>query len=123
MDRVQIGMIALAVMLLVFWFTTLPESPTPEPGAPIAEPRERPTEAPPISPLVERGAPPIPGGADDESRQEPVMRATLENDAMRLVVSSLGGRLESVQLKAYPARLGAVEEPVELVTFPTRGIP
>ena len=38
MDRVQMGMIALAVLLLVFWFTTLPESPTPEPGTPIAEP-------------------------------------------------------------------------------------
>jgi hypothetical protein len=27
MDRIQIGMIALAVLILVFWFSTLPESP------------------------------------------------------------------------------------------------
>ncbi|MEE8558166.1 MAG: membrane protein insertase YidC [Myxococcota bacterium] len=121
MDRVQMGTIALAVLLLVFWFTTLPESQSPEPGTPIAEPIERPREAPPIAPLVERGALPVPERADDQSRQEPVTRATLENDALRLVVSSLGGRLESIQLKAYPARLGAVEEPVELVTLPTRG--
>jgi YidC/Oxa1 family membrane protein insertase len=47
--------------------------------------------------------------------------AVLENDAVRLRVSSLGGRLESIQLKRYRAEIAPESGPVELVTIPSRG--
>jgi YidC/Oxa1 family membrane protein insertase len=45
----------------------------------------------------------------------------IENDAVRLVVSSAGGRLESIQLKQFKAELARDSGPVELVTVFARG--
>ena len=124
MDRIQIGTIALAVLMLVFWFSTLPDTPLPassppEYGAPAPSPEipQTATEAPAPAPVLTQAS------DEDLLRQDTqvrVERLQLENDAMRLTVSSLGARLESIQLKRYPARLGS-DEPVELVTAPSRG--
>ncbi len=126
MDRVQIAAIAVAVLIIGYWFVTMPSPGERGAGAPApartAEPAQRPEDvAPPSVP----GAPPpaarapiTPSPVIDLTR---TMGVTLENDAMQVEVSPLGGRLRSVRLKRYVDRLGAGAEPVELVTTPERG--
>ncbi len=126
MDRVQIAAIAVAVLIIGYWFATMPapreraaDAPAP-PGT--AEPAQRPEDvappsAPGATPLSAR-APATPSPEVDLTRTTGV---TLENDAMQLELSPLGGRLRSVRLKRYADRLGARAEPVELVTTPERG--
>jgi YidC/Oxa1 family membrane protein insertase len=125
MDRIQIGMIALAVLILVFWFSTLPESPErPPPTAGMELPVPTTEATPGRLGKPSRAGELTQSPRDDESRQKlihPLTRTLLENDALRLVVSSVGGRLESVQLKKYPARLGEDAGSVELVTLESRG--
>ena len=124
MDRVQIGAIALAIGLLIFWFIAMGRQAPPS----------RVTEAPeieapglPAPEVAQQAEPPIPPqlkpGFDDAPRYDAVgaSKAVLENDAVRLTVSSIGGRLERVELKDFRARLGRDSGPVELVTSAARG--
>jgi YidC/Oxa1 family membrane protein insertase len=114
MDRVQFGAIAAAILLLVLWFWTLPKPDgRPVPGEP------RPVEQQPVRAIETPSPLPPP---DDAARHFEATQAVLENDAVRLEVSSLGGRIESVQLKQYRARIGSDSGPVELVTLPSRGL-
>ena len=119
-DRLQIGAIALAVALLAASFLFGPSAPPLEPereAAPLAE--RAPTPAPESpTPLA-----PAPVLRDDASPAVVTQRQTrvLENDAIRVVVSNIGGRLESVQLKHYRDRVGSGAGLVELVTDPARG--
>ncbi len=122
MDRVQIGAIGLAVALLIFWVMTQSRAPT----RPVDQERPAAREAP--TPEAILPAEPLPAASavlpqDDAPRYKPLegTRATLENDAVRLVVSSVGGRLESIQLKHFRAALDRDSGPVELATVSTRG--
>jgi YidC/Oxa1 family membrane protein insertase len=123
MDRIQIGAIGLAVLMLVLWFSFLPQQPPetapPPPSAPPAAERRGPEELlDDASETVRQSdAPEAPAPADAVTAE----RITIENDALQLVVSALGGRIESIRLKQYPDRIGEGSAPVELVTSPARG--
>ena len=130
MDRVQIAIIAAAAALLVFWFATLPDAPTSPPAERTTAQREVPL--PP-------GLPPGPGLDPSVMTQTPQLDAErheltqafrkevaakpirLENNAMRLDVSPIGGRFERILLKRFRDRVGADSEEVELVTSAGRG--
>ncbi len=121
MDRVQIGAIGLAILLLVYWFAVVPR-PTSGPSPPPADPAEVSKPYEPRFPTIE----PEPARGDTarhEPRYDPkkITRAKLENDAVRLEISSLGARLESVKLKQFPAEITEGSGPVELVTLAQRG--
>ncbi len=120
MDRLQIGAIALAVALLAASFMFGSSAPPPEPErgpAPLAERAPMPAAGSP-TPVA-----PAPALRDDARTTVITQSQTrvLDNDALRVVVSNIGGRLESVQLKHYRDRVGSGAGPVELVTDPARG--
>jgi YidC/Oxa1 family membrane protein insertase len=116
-DRVQIAAIAAAVALLVASFLFAPAPPPA--GVPAVEP-ESSAELPATAPAGQGQAePPVPvERALDEVKAKIV---TLENDAVRVSVSSLGGRLERVELLKYRATVERDSGPVELVTSEPRG--
>ena len=122
-DPVQIAIIAAAVALMAVWWVLLPPpGQAPPPGAPA------PQAAAPEFPV-----PPAPTGAPDPGRAmtQPapsttgapveVVRHTLANDALRVVASNRGGRIESIELLQYDDRVGEGSGPVQLVTAPDRG--
>lgn len=117
MDRVQIAAIAVAVALMVASFLFAPAPPPADLSA--VEPKSA-AEVPPTAPTSEgQAAPPAPvEQALDEVKAKTV---TLENDAVRVSVSNLGGRLEGVQLLKYRATVEKDSGPVELVTSEPRG--
>ncbi len=124
-DRLQIGAIALAVGLILLSFlfgrgtSSPPSGSTAPPGSAPAAPARAttPIETVPATPLAASEP------RDDAKKNAMTQRQerVLENDALRIVVSSLGGRLESIQLKDYDDRVGGGGGPVELVTDPSRG--
>lgn len=119
-DRLQIGAIALAVALLAASFLFGSSAPPPQPereGAPLAERAQAPA---PSSPMPVAPGPTL---RDDAPLTVITQHQTrvIENDAIRVVVSNIGGRLESIQLKHYRDRIGSGAGPVELVTDPARG--
>ena len=106
MDRLQIGAIALAVALLAASFMFGSSAPPPEPErgpAPLAERAPMPAAGSP-TPVA-----PAPALRDDARTTVITQSQTrvLDNDALRVVVSNIGGRLESVQLKHYRDRVGS----------------
>ncbi len=123
MDRVQIAAIALAVGLFAIWMIWMP---APAPSAPSAE---KPPVAGSASGTEQAlGDPLIPGTARLEPRIDAPdgpsateASVTLENDAIRLRVTSTG-RIQSAQLLRFADRVGAGAGPVELSTAPTRGL-
>lgn len=122
MDRVQLAAIVLGIVILLYWFATVPSRP-PAPAPSVTESRA--DHPPPAAPGTPSLAPTLP---DDAAPQvAPVLALTqspwtvLENDAVRIEVSHLGGRLRSIQLKQYRASLEPDAGPVELVTVPERG--
>lgn len=117
MDRVQIAAIAVAVALMVASFLFAP-APPPADLAPV-EP-EASAELPPTAPLSEGQAEP-PAAAERASDEQKAQTVTLENDAVRIGVSNLGGRLEQVELLRYRATVAKDSGPVELVTSEQRG--
>ncbi len=125
MDRLQIGAIALAVGLIALSF--LFGGGTPSPPSPSAPPTAVAPEAlgPAATPIETIPATPLAGSKprdDAETRSFPLRQTRiLENDALRVVVSNVGGRLESIQLKDYDDRVGGGGGPVELVTDQSRG--
>jgi YidC/Oxa1 family membrane protein insertase len=112
MDRVQIAALVFAVVAFALYYATLP-APTPREAPPPRAP-ESVVEVPPGEPV----APP-----DDAGHPVMTQRQTveLENDAVRLRVSSKGGRLEAIQLLGFPDRKRGMAGPVELVTSDGRG--
>ncbi len=129
MDRVQIAIIAVAAGLLLIWFVTLPDAgirpsePAPPEPAPRAE-APLPSGLPPSAARSELG----PGATSQAmSRQEMTQSAVelesivLENDAVRMRVSPLGGRVEEIGLKRFRDRVGPESGEVELVTSGERG--
>ena len=117
MDRVQLAAIVLGIVILLYWFATVPSRP-PAPAPSVTESRA--DHPPPAAPGTPSLAPTLP---DDAAPQvAPVLALTqspwtvLENDAVRIEVSHLGGRLRSIQLKQYRASLEPDAGPVELVT-------
>ena len=125
MDRLQIGAIALAIGLIVLSFMFGGGS-SPPLGQPTPAPAAAP-EAPgsPATPMEMIPATPLAASEPRDDVEGGILtrRQTrvLENDALRVVVSNVGGRLESVQLKDYNDRVGGGGGPVELVTDPSRG--
>ncbi len=123
MDRVQLIAIALGIGILVYWFTTVPPSRAPQPEPSVTQQGEaRPPPAAPGTPVI---APmtqpqltsPIPPSIS-LTQFETVI---LENDAVRLEISTRGARLRSAQLKHYRSALEESAGPVDLVTVPERG--
>ena len=131
-DPVQIAAIALAVGLIIasFWLGAGPS----EPPAPESLPRAEAPLAPPPPPAPGEVRPPAatvpePARAEridpGEPAESPVPTQAesvmLENDAVRLLVSSAGARVQSIQLLQYPDRIGEDSRPVELVTTGNAG--
>lgn len=126
MDKLQIAAIALAVVLVVIAFISgsgSRSSPSHEASRAASQPAQQ--EAAPAQPALP-AVQPVPmtrreeseGAAIDMTQREV---RVIENDAIRVRVSNRGGRLESIQLKAYADRVGPGAGPVELVTDPARG--
>lgn len=118
MDRLQIAAIALAVTLMAASYLFTPPAP------PAEETRPRPTvpaEQPPPAPEPPGFESGEPEAAESAPRARPSETVTLENDAVRIGVSNLGGRLDRVELLSYRATVDANSGPVELVTTEPRG--
>jgi len=116
-DRLQITAIALAISLIAVSYLFRP-TPPPEPApAPPEAAAEAPpqTDAPPSAPTE-----PIPAATSVPEAPD-AERVTMENDAVRLRVSSLGGRVDRVELLKYTATVEPSSGPVELVTTESRG--
>lgn len=119
MDRLQIIAIALAISLVaVSYLYRPPAAPTPEaPTVPAAGAADAPP-SPPAPPMTqdELAAPesPAPNAPDAKF-------VTLENDAIRIRVSNLGGRIDQAQLLGFRATVAKDSGPVELVTNENRG--
>ena len=136
MDRVQILLLAAGIGLLLFSWQFLGPPPAPPAPAPIEL-----SEAERAHQAVERGLAPStqpiqPGQASGRngSPQPPATarapRAVersrvdltqgesivLENDVLRLEMSSLGGRFRSIELLGFNDRAGLSPQPVQLVT-------
>ncbi len=124
MDRLQIAAIAVAVGLIALSFLFGGRSPAP-PSQTGSSPTAPPPAAGPQAPLETIAASPLEAaeGRDDAAGESLTQRQNrvLENDALRIVVSNVGGRLVSVQLKDYADRVGGGGGPVELVTDPSLG--
>ncbi len=123
MDRVQLIAIALGIGLLVYWFTTVPSPQAPRPQPSVVQQNEpRPPPGAPGTPVLvpmtqsETASLPPPAAS-----LESFDSITLENDALRVEISTRGGRLRSVQLKHYRSALDESSGPLELVTVPERG--
>ena len=127
MDRIQILAVAIAVGLIAISLLyrgaeSPPAAPAPGPPASSAPP-------PGTPPLI----PPVPGAEAPALAVAPEVVVPLEvagrdrrsfelaNDVLRVRVSNIGGRLESIELPDYAGQLGTDAGPVELVTDPLRG--
>jgi YidC/Oxa1 family membrane protein insertase len=113
-DRVQLAAIALAVAMIAVWIAISgpgPGSPPPAETQRVEESRQSPQPKPGSTVVddAERHSTPPPGGDQDAL-------TSLENDSVVLQVSSRGGRLASIRLKQFAARVGPDSPPVELVT-------
>jgi len=112
-DRVQIGAVALAVVAFGLYFATLPPSRSERQPGGSSSPPER---------VLDAAQEPDRNVAPPES--EPLAQAErtwLENDAVRIWVSAVG-RLESIELPAFPDRKGSDARPVQLVSDASRGV-
>ena len=113
MDSIQLAAIALAVLLIALpYFFHHEEPQRPQSAAPTAV--EQPVA--PVMPQQAQETAPTPAAS-----AKPAEVVTLENDALRIRVSSLGARLESIELLQYRATVAPDSPPVQLVTVPTRG--
>jgi YidC/Oxa1 family membrane protein insertase len=114
MDRVQIAAIALAVVAFALYYATIP-APRPDP-APAAESGAqavpKPRNPPSAPPQVDAHLPSV-------MRERQLVE--LRNDAVRMLVSDLAGRVEEIELLGFDDRKGERAGPVELVTDPKRG--
>jgi YidC/Oxa1 family membrane protein insertase len=114
-DRIQILAVVLAVIAFGLSYALRPPPKEAMPPAAAEEQVVRPPEP--------AALPAEPWG--DARQDTPMTRATtfdLENDALRVSVSSAAGRVMSVTLVGYPARKGDESKgPVQLVSDADRG--
>ena len=127
-DPVQIALIALGIAILVFWATTQRPSPreSPPAGAPPAEawqPAAERETAPRTAeaPSVPAEVPPLTAPAPSERVTIPRQKIEIHNDAVRLQVSNVGGRVEGIEVLGYADRIGEASQPVQLVTEQQQG--
>ncbi len=118
MDRLQIVAIAAAIALLAVSYLFRP------PPAPVDAASSEPEGAAEAAPTA--AAPPATRMEDAPPAQPPSSAAeatdvTLVNDAVRIRVSNLGGRLDRVELLNYRATVAPDSGPVQLVTADARG--
>ncbi len=118
MDRLQIVAIALAISLIAVSYLFRPPPP-PEPEAPVTA--EAPADAPPETPELLSTPEAIGSSLTAEAPAAQAARVTLENDAIRIRVSTLGGRIEEAQLTQFRATVAPDSGPVDLVTAESRG--
>ena len=120
MDRLQITAIALAISLVAVSYLYRSPPPPPAESQPIVE-AERSADAPPLTaePPMTQDEAAAPSGR--EVAAPDAKRVTLENDAIRIRVSSLGGRIDQAQLLDFRATVERDSGPVELVTTEARG--
>ena len=100
-DPVQIAAIALAVLLMGLWYVLQSQAPPPRPAGPApTEQAERPSPVRPLLPpadpsraavVREPAVPPARAASQSEL-------LTLKNDALRIRVSRLGGRVAAAFL-------------------------
>ena len=118
-DRLQIVAIAAAVALLAVSYLF-----RPPPAPPSATPTHR--EAAEAPQATASGATPtapeLPASESTGPAASEAKIVTLENDAVRIRVSNLGARLESVELLGYRATVARDSGPVELVTAELRAV-
>ena len=110
MDRIQIAAIALAVLLVVVpYFFRKSEPPVPRPGQqPAVERADQPAAPPPAAEVGQAAPAPAPTPAEPEPRGELV---TLENDALRVRVSTLEQRVAIAALLAQEPQWVLLDEP------------
>lgn len=123
MDRVQLIAIALGIGLLVYWFMTVSPQQAPQPETSVTQQNEPrpPPHAPGTPTLAPMTQAEIASLAPSAVSLETFDTVTLENDAVRMEISTRGARLSSVQLKHYRSALDENSGPLELVTVPERG--
>lgn len=123
MDRVQLIAIALGIGLLVYWFMTVSPQQAPQPETSVTQQNEPrpPPHAPGTPTLAPMTQAEIASLAPSAVSLETFDTVTLENDAVRMEISTRGARLRSVQLKHYRSALDENSGPLELVTVPERG--
>jgi YidC/Oxa1 family membrane protein insertase len=117
MDRLQIAAIAVAVALVAASLWLRPSTPPPaaEP-APVGESQSSPPPAPAPATAV------VPQETDVAPRVttgEPLV--TLHNDAVEMQVSTVGARVNGIDLLQYPATIDRGSGPVQLETSEHRG--
>jgi len=123
-DRVQIGAISLAVVLLVLSVWLAPSAPTgPVAPQPTAQAGSAPTEPSPVVPP----APEQPETAVTAPAAPEVARRTtkLSNGQVELLVDNQGGAVRSIALLKYADRVPRSDvpvQPVELVTMGQTGV-
>jgi YidC/Oxa1 family membrane protein insertase len=130
MDRVQIGAIALAVLLVLAWLYTMPTSPTPAPAPTPVPPEPGEIAAPALPTQAIPTEVDAPAPSDDTTRQyagspppeEEVIVTRLANDDLEVRVSNAGGRVVGASLSGYRDRVGSGAGPVQLVTSGERGV-
>jgi len=123
LDRVQLIAIALGIGLLVYWFMTVSPQQAPQPETSVTQQNEPrpPPHAPGTPTLAPMTQAEIASLAPSAVSLETFDTVTLENDAVRMEISTRGARLRSVQLKHYRSALDENSGPLELVTVPERG--
>ena len=136
MDRIQVVAIAIAVGLIALAIlyrpSAPPQSPVPPPNAAAPAPQVPSPQAlapvpaaPPSAPLGVPAVPSVPAAElarpPSGSPAERKKTVVLDNGVLRVVVSNLGARLESVELPDFLDRIGPGAGPVELVTDRARG--
>ena len=118
MDRLQIAAIAFAVALLAASYLF---RPPPAPAGAASSQPEAMAESPPTLPEPPMTQTAPAQEAERAARESEAEYVTLANDAVRIRVSSLGGRLDRVELLGYRATVAPDSGPVELVTTEPRG--
>jgi YidC/Oxa1 family membrane protein insertase len=103
--------VALLAASLLFRPPTKPEPPAPSTTRSQVEIPRRTDASPDVTAEPE---------ADARTRDRESLM-TLSNDAVKIRVSNLGGRIEGVELLEYRATVALDSGPVELVTSPSRG--
>ena len=117
MDRWQIAAVVVAAALLGAALLYRPVAPPPRPAPPSAA-REVPAPAPERSAGAAEPAPTRVTPAQPRVAEKLV---TLHNDAVEIRVSSVGFRVDGIELPQYKATTQANSGPVELVTSPSYG--
>jgi YidC/Oxa1 family membrane protein insertase len=125
MDKKSLLAIVLSILILIvyqelvsYWYPAPPPKPLLDPSSPSSVPvTVSPSNAGNEVQVTEsKATPPSP-----VTTAAPVRTLTVENDVYTAVLTSLGGRLQSVRLKHYPGDAGKNSPPREMIAEGVNG--